>query len=121
MRSFLNFAVFSEDKIYRAESAEGTRIRISTVENNPEGDADFWQQALVYHLESYYKKAEKIQEGSIKAVLFTSKESESYHFLVGIFIKDKTVFIVEVFFPDTASLNLRLNSIKASLKDFKVQ
>ena len=59
-----DFALFDKEKIFRAESAEGTRVRVATINNNPQGDSDFWQKALNFHLGRYYKEAE-LKTGSL--------------------------------------------------------
>jgi hypothetical protein len=49
-----DFAVFEKEDAFRAESAEGTRVRVGTARNDPLGDSAFWQKALSHFLREYY-------------------------------------------------------------------
>ena len=115
------FAVFSREKIFRAESAEQTRVRIGTVKNEPAGDSAFWQKALLYHLGKYYRQSESLELEAIKAVLFTSKDRNPFYYLVGVAADNDNIQIVEIFFPDKSALDLRLEEIKESLKGIKIK
>ncbi len=94
-------AVFELSGSFRAEAADGTRVRLGTVENDPRGDSLFWQRALIYHLESRYKETEGIDLDTISLALFTSKDREAYYYLVGVMpIPEKgNLVIMEVYFP----------------------
>ena len=115
------FAVFERDVSFRAESAEGTRVRVGTTRNEPLGDSSFWQKALSYYLSTYYKETEDVEFGEIKGALFTSKDAEPFYYLAGVATKKKAIYVIEVFFPDRASLDKRLNGIKESLRGFGVK
>jgi len=126
------FAVFREDltifesllrrgSSFRAESFEGTRVRVGATDNKPKGDADFWQEALSYHLSKYYRKAEKINLGALRSVLLTSKDKEPFSYLVGVLQRDKRLVVVEVFFPNREALDNRLSEIKGALEEFNVR
>ncbi|HUV08604.1 MAG TPA: DUF4349 domain-containing protein, partial [Spirochaetia bacterium] len=95
------FAVFEKTKDYRAESADGTRVRVGTTPNTPRGDALFWQKALSFHLGKYYRTAENRDLGSIRSVLFSSKDRKPFHYLVGVVDRGDFLYVVEVFSPDT--------------------
>lgn len=118
------FAVFVKEESFRAESPEGTRVRVGTTPNEPEGDMVFWQEAIAYHLNSFYKATEELDLGRVRAVLFTSKDTKPFYYLTGVASADsgasrnKTLYIIEIFFPDTAALELRLDGIIKSLEGF---
>jgi hypothetical protein len=119
-----DFAVFDREAYYRAESAEGTRIRIASRANFPAGDAEFWQKALAHHLSPYYRAAETLNLGPVRAVLFSSKDREPYSYLVGVVTAPKevrTLVVVEIFFPDASALNLRRKALEAALARLEVQ
>ena len=99
-------AVFDQAGVLRAEAADGTRIRIGTVKNDPRGDSLFWQRALVFHLKARYKATEEVAEGPLSLVLFTSKDREPYYYLVGALplAEEATLVVFEVYFPDRQSL-----------------
>jgi hypothetical protein len=114
------FAVFSDEAAFRAESAEGTRIRIGSARNHPRGDTEFWGRALAYHLSPYYKTAEQMDLGPFKAVLFTSKDPQPFSYLVAVSAEmDGNILpdllILEIFFPDPRALEARLADLKESV------
>ena len=98
-----SFAVFDEKRFFRAENAVGVRLRIGTVENTPMGDTDFWQTALRYHLQDFYRESDEVdietQAGVLPAVQFTSKDREPYFYLVGVHAVKRWLYVVEVFYP----------------------
>jgi hypothetical protein len=114
------FAVFSDEAAFRAESAEGTRIRIGSARNHPRGDTEFWGRALAYHLSPYYRTAEQMDLGPFKAVLFTSKDPQPFSYLVAVSAEmDGNILpdllILEIFFPDPRALEARLADLKESV------
>ena len=116
-----DFAVFTEEAGFRAESAEGTRVRIGSARNHPRGNTEFWGEALAYHLGPFYKTAEELDLGSFKAVLFTSKDPEPFSYLVAVSAqKDEQILsdllILEIFFPDSSALQERLSDLKQSVQ-----
>ena len=115
------FAVFERDVAFRAESAEGTRVRVGTTRNEPSGDSSFWQKALSYYLSKYYKETVDFEFGEVKGAIFTSKDVEPFYYLAGVVIEKDTIYVIEVFFPGRASLDKRLNGIKESLRGFGVK
>jgi hypothetical protein len=121
-----DFAVFTEEAGFRAESAEGTRVRIGAANNHPRGDTEFWRQALSYHLGPFYKTAEELDLGYFKAVLFTSKDPEPFSYLVAVSAeKDDTILtdllIVEIFFPDRSALQNRLPGLKDAVREIRMK
>jgi len=116
-----DFAVFTEEVRFRAESAEGTRVRVGAAKNRPRGDTNYWLKALSYHLGPFYKTTEEIDLGSFKAVLFTSKDPEPFSYLVAVSAEKNrrilsNLLIIEVFFPDQSALQDRLSGLKESVK-----
>lgn len=111
-----DLAVFRERGALRAEAADGTSIRIGTTPNDPRGDSAFWQQALLVHLKPRYQKAEAIDSGPLKAVLFTSRDRKPFLYLVaGLPLKDAGSLVVfEVYFPDEAARARHMDGLLAS-------
>ncbi len=121
-----DFAVFTEEAGFRAESAEGTRVRVGEANNHPRGDTEFWRKALSYHLGPFYKSAEELDLGPFMAVLFTSKDPEPFSYLVAVSAeKDETILsdllILEIFFPDSSALQARLSGLKESVKQLRMK
>lgn len=115
------FAVFEKEDPFRAESAEGTRVRLGTTRNEPAGDSSFWQKALSYYLGKYYKETVDFEFGEVKGVIFASKDAESFYYLAGVAIDNDTIYVVEIFFPDRAAFDKRRYEIKESLEGFSVK
>jgi hypothetical protein len=116
-----DFAVFEKDKAFRAESAEGTRVRVGSIRNNPSGDQSFWQNALDYHLKDFYRESRKMDQGEVKSVIFTSKDREPYYYLVGVTVNEKYLYVIEVFFPDRTAFDRRIEGIKKSIEGIKIR
>ncbi|MBN1649189.1 MAG: DUF4349 domain-containing protein [Spirochaetales bacterium] len=108
-----DFAVFSSSDYYHAETPDGTVVRIGTVRNFPEGDNDFWQQALEFHLGPLYKSVEKTGLGTFSGVLLPSRDRDPYYYLVAVRVKKNKIQVLEILFPD--------KSKKESLYDDLVQ
>jgi hypothetical protein len=116
-----DFAVFDKEDSFRAESADGTRVRIGTVPNEPAGDGAFWQRALEYHLDDFYGESEALSAGSAECILFTSKDREPFFYLVGVLAVKKKLYVIEAFFPSKKSLGKRYNDIERSITELEVR
>jgi hypothetical protein len=115
------FAVFEKDKGFRAESPEGTRVRLGMTPNRPKGDAAFWQKALTFHLGPQYRKAEPLEAGAFRAVLLTSKDSKPYTYLVAVALQGKRLVVGEAFFPDQEAAGRRMDGVLAALRELKLK
>jgi len=116
-----DFAVLEKRRSFRAESSEGTRVRIGSTKNQPRGDEDFWQQALLHHLKAYYKTAEPLEVGSLRGALFTSKDRNPYAYLVAVRIKGGRLYVMEVFFPDLGARDQHLAGIREAMESLEVR
>jgi hypothetical protein len=115
------FAILQERRAFRAESSDGTRVRIGSTENHPRGDEEFWQQALIHHLQPFYRQAEPLEIGSLRGVLFTSKDRDPYAYLVAVRIKGNGLYVVEVFFPDLEAKDQHLEGIREAMDSLEVR
>jgi len=115
------FAVFEKDKGFRAESPEGTRVRLGTTPNRPKGDAAFWQKALAFYLGPQYRKAESLEAGAFRAVLLTSKDSKPHTYLVAVAVQGKRLVVGEAFFPDQEAAGRRMDGVLAALRELKLK
>jgi hypothetical protein len=114
-----DFAVFAKEKRYRAESPEGTRVRVGTTANSPRADEEFWQKALLFHLGPRYRRAEALEQGAFRGVLFTSKDAKPYSYLVAVRVQGELLFVFEAFFPDPEALGRRLAAVQEALGGMK--
>jgi hypothetical protein len=115
------FAVLEQRRAFRAESSGGTRVRIGSTRNSPRGDEEFWQRALLHHLQPFYRQAETRQFGSVRGVLFTSKDRNPYAYLVAVQIRGGRLYVVEVFFPDAEARQGHLEEIGEALGSMEVR
>lgn len=115
------FAILEVRRAFRAESSDGTRVRIGSTWNLPRGDEEFWQRALVHHLHPFYRQAEPLEIGSLRGVLFTSKDRDPYAYLVAIRIKGNGLYVVEVFFPDLEAKDQHLEGIREAMDSLEVR
>lgn len=114
-----DFAVFAKEKRYRAESPEGTRVRLGTTANSPRADEEFWQKALLFHLGPRYRRAEALEQGDFRGVLFTSKDARPYSYLVAVRVQEELLYVFEAFFPDPEALGRRLAAVQEALGEMK--
>ena len=111
-----DFAIFDKESVFMAEDAEGNSLFISTVDNNPEGDSAFWQQALIFHMKDYYAEAEALTipmgEEEFRAVRFTSRDREPFAYTIGVLADKDKLHILEIFTPAAATeLSALMNAI----------
>ncbi len=97
------FAVFEDGTRVRAESADGVRLRIGAVENDPRGDEQFWLDAIAFHLAPLYQGYKTIGFGSIEAFVFESAGRDPFYYLLAPIERDNELVIVEVFYPGAAT------------------
>ncbi len=115
------FAVFAREKSYRAESPEGTRVRVGTTDNSPRGDARFWQEALLSALAPLYRTAEPVRLGPATGVMLTSKDREPFFYLVAVVPRGRRLHVVEVFYPGRDAFDLRRPVVEKGLAAMEVR
>ena len=118
-----DFAVVKKRNLryFHAETADGTILKIGTVKNNPEGDSSFWRKAIIHTVGPRFSEYTEAEAGNIKYVLFEPKGAMDYKYLVGIVIKRKLIYVVEVYFPGSASYEKWIGSINGSLEELKIK
>jgi len=119
-----SFAVFTGLSYFGAESADGTRVRITSRENAPKGDALFWQKALLHHLRPFYRTAEAVEGAAgtsgFRGAVFTSKDREPYTYLGAVWISGNSIVVAEAFFPNRAARDAHYQSIVEALEAAEV-
>ena len=116
-----DFAVLGNKRYFHGETAGGTLIRIGSVRNIPEGDEDFWQNALLFYLKNHYDSAEKSDSGNVKGVVFFPKGKNSFRYYAGTCIKGPLLYIVEVYYPDEESYESYKDRIDGSLETLRIK
>lgn len=112
-----DFARFSEGRLIRAESADGVRLRLGARENEPEGDADFWREALLFHRGPLYAEATEIDVGAFRGVSFLSRDQEPYVYWVLVHVRDRELLVAELFFPSQQVLEEHREDLVAWLRE----
>jgi hypothetical protein len=115
------FAVFDQETSFRAESADGVRVRIGTTNNLPRGDETFWQKALEFHLQKFYRQTEPFSLGQVKGVILKSKDGKPFYYLVGVVVRADKLFVIEAFFPDQDVYNQKYPGLENAIKDFRIK
>jgi hypothetical protein len=111
------FAVFDRESVFMAEDAEGNSLFISSIDNHPQGDGLFWQEALLFHLKDYYADAEPLTismgEKEFSAVRFTSRDREPFAYTVGVLADGDDLHVLELFAPAAEKdLSALMNAIE---------
>ncbi len=97
------------------EAADGTQFRAGAVVNEPVGDGLFWQTALMYHLGPFYGAAVPMEAGDYLGVLFESKDSEPFYYLVMVNDREDELIVVEAFLPTALARETRLSDVLRSI------
>ena len=116
-----DFAVFDRERSFRAESPQGTRVRIGTTANEPRGDAGFWQAALAYHLRPFYRDLQVVSWGQVAGVLLASKDRTGYGYFVGVVARGRRLLVVEVFFPNVEDQKSHLEPVREAIRVMEVR
>jgi hypothetical protein len=115
-----DFAVFEKERSFRAESVEGTRVRAGCTDNDPTGDAAFWQTALAHHLAKLYASSQLLEMGGFRGVLLESKDTDPFYYLVAVTVgRRERLVVVEAFFPDAEALGLRLAEVRTAIEEIE--
>lgn len=110
-----SFAVFESGTTFFAEAADGTQVRAGAVENEPRGNEEFWQTALIHHLSALYRSATPLQSGRYRGVLLESKDREPFFYAVLVTAREDDLIVVELFMPDPAAREARLDGVLEAL------
>ena len=110
-----SFAVFDSGPWLSAEAADGTQFRAGTVINEPFGDEEFWQSALIYHLGPFYRSAKPTRAGEYRGVLLESKDTAPFYYLVLVHSRDDELVVAEAFLPTSDAKESRLVGILAAI------
>lgn len=98
-----DFAIFSREKIFLAENAEGTLIAVSSIENSPQADTAFWQEALLFHLGPLYAESSLLNtwigETQVLGVDLLSKDRNPYRVYIGVVADARKLHILQIYLP----------------------
>lgn len=118
-----DFAILKGRHCYfHGEAADGTVIKIGTVDNNPYGTSNFWCDAVIHRIGMSFKEEPEIGEsGEVSWVLFKSKGGDDFYYLTGFLTKRKLLYVVEVLFPNTETYEKRIVGVKEAIEGLKIK
>ncbi len=118
-----NFAVFRNPpsgSAFYAESADGAVLRMGSVENEPEGDGSFWQEAMLTYLAPIYAEVKPLsvtaELRSLQGVICTIAGEPGYRYEVIVVPEKGQLLIVEGVFPGNTGADL-VESFHTALKE----
>lgn len=118
-----DFATLKGRQLYfHGEAADGTVIKIGTVDNNPYGESSFWRDAVIHRIGMGFKEEPETGEsGEVSWVLFESKGGDDFYYLTGFLTKRKLLYVVEVLFPSTETYGKRFDNVKKAIEGLKIK
>jgi hypothetical protein len=99
-----------------AESADGAVLWTGRLPNEPQGDADFWIEAIESRLASEFATAEITTVGEWTMLRLVSDGEEPYRYLVGLIEDGKKLKLVEIYYPGEAQEQRYGDDILTSLR-----
>lgn len=116
------FVLFDEDDVYRARSSDTTVIRGGVTPNEPLGDAAFWMRAVEYEMQGRGEVIEASgKSGRLTYRIFASPDVKPRYYLVAVTVQDDEIYVVEVFFPNSGTLETHRQSVIDALKSFRIK
>jgi hypothetical protein len=113
------YAVFESGKRVRLEAADGTRLSLGAVTNEPQGDTVFWRDALLFHLGGLYRSLEPVNAGGFQGAILLSKDIAPFSYLVAVAVRGEEILVTEAFFPNAQARERRLAGVLAMLEGVK--
>lgn len=122
------FAHFHKEKRFlKYISSDGVRIKVSSLKNEPKGDAAMWQSSMEkylsgkgYHLTEKKEIATGENLKGIYSEYLYSYNAEPYLYGIALFEKDEYLFLIEAGGPKQKYLSRREKMLKA-IQSFKVK
>ena len=100
---------------YIAESADGTVLRATRLENNPQGSSGFWQQSIQKRLASGFGKFESKEIGQFQSITLFEDSENPYIWIIAVRDAGKYLELVEVYFPNEDQLMRYKDSVVATI------
>lgn len=102
-------------KRFLAESADGARFRAARLENDPEGNATFWLDALETRLAPEFARADRADVGAWKTLRLEDRSDTPYVYVLGVRTDGTTLEIVEIYYPTKAHEARYGDAVRAAL------
>jgi len=106
-------------KYWRAESGERVVFRASQQDNQPQGDTQFWLDAIKLRLKDRYQAADESDVGLFSFLRLQSYDDNPFVYYVGISAEDMKLVLVELYFPSLETEERYRSGIFQSIKERK--
>lgn len=108
-----------KNSLYAFYTPLGTGIRIGIIQNEPWGDFTFWLNALKKEfLDRNYEILLKDEQSQQRTTYLHSKIDDGikqYYYTVGLFLKNASIVVIEIFYPSEVEFNKYNQIIKELL------
>jgi hypothetical protein len=98
-----------------AESADGARIWSHRLENEPDGDAAWWQAAMIQRLGPEFAAAERGEVGAWRTLRLVDRGSAPYTWLIAVRVDGDRLDLVQVYYPSAAAEARHGPAVQAAL------
>lgn len=103
--------------IWASAANDGCEFWAYSKDNEPKGDATFWNEALRIRLSKSFAKAEVRDANSWKVLILESYDAKPYSWLVAVRTQKDDLQIAEAFFPSPEALAAHLEAVLTVLKE----
>jgi hypothetical protein len=117
----VDFALLEKEKFTYAENPFGVSLAVYTEENKPRGDADFWREAVAFHLQKRFASATRLELGRFKAVLFQSNDSDPFYLLIGVYAAGDRLTVCKAVFPNKAQFGEQNAAVEKMIAGMEVR
>lgn len=100
---------------YIAESADGTVLRATRLENDPQGSSGFWHDSIQKRLASGYGKIESKEIGQFQSITLFEDSDNPYIWIIAVRDAGKYIEVVEAYFPNKEQLKRHQVSVVTAI------
>ncbi|MDH5232969.1 MAG: hypothetical protein OEY38_23185, partial [Gammaproteobacteria bacterium] len=100
-------------------SGERVVFRASQQDNQPQGDTQFWLDAIKLRLKDRYQAADESDVGLFSFLRLQSYDDNPFVYYVGISAEDMKLVLVELYFPSLETEERYRSGIFQSIKERK--
>ncbi len=117
-----SFVEFKDTDEYRAQASDTTVIRVGVLENEPNGDNEFWLDAIAFEMEARDEEVVEREEiDEISYSIYKTRDLRPSYYLVGVWVVEDEIYVVEVFFPKMASYAEHGKDVITALETMEVK
>jgi len=93
----------ARETMWAAAAADGSEIWARTFKNDPQGDANFWIEAIRLRQMGGYAKAEVTKQGDWQLLKLTSRGNKPFVWAIAVSTLEKELHVVEFLWPTLKS------------------